>query len=944
MKRLFIALLLSGFAHAAVPTGFTETVYTGSGLVPATSMAFAPDGSGRLFITGKNGTVRVVQFVNGRPQTSSGTTLVTSVFATEPAVYTNSEGGLLSVSFDPNFVSNHYVYFFVSVSASQQQIVRYTDVQNVGVARTVIVPNLPTAGQNHVGGATGFGPDGKLYWAIGDLGNGTGVDADLTSLASKVGRANADGSPVNDNPFNDGVGPNNEFIWARGFRNPFTFTFRPDDGVLWVNCVGTGYEQVFAVSAGDHAGYNDYENNQPVGYLTPVIKYRTNGTDSRTITAMGAVRDASGVMTFTTTATHGFRVGERIVVAGVTDSSFNGTWYVTSRPTNTTWTAQGTGGAATSGGGTATTQSLGGSITGGAFYDSTLFDVQHQGAFFFGDYNSGQLTRAAVTPAGVAQTVDSWGTGFNSAVDVEVGPDGALYVIGVTSGNLKRIAPATPGAKLIVSQRNVRVLEGGRARFTVSLSEQPAADVTVSVSAPAGAGPVLVSGASLTFTTSNWATPQTVELSAPEDANAVSETTVFDVAATGYTTAQVTARSIDDNGARLVLSTAQVSVVENGMQTFTVALSKQPTATALVTVTRSGGTPTLTVSGGAALSFTTANWMTPQTVTLSAGPDADNLDDAATVTVALAGGEARDVAVTVLDDDDRPPVFTSMAPLSAVVGAPYLYDAAASGQPAPQFSFASMPMGAMVDMMSGLVTWTPSAVGMGHFELVASNGVMPDATQTFDVVVAADQPPTVVMTRPTVDEVVGTTTMGEFFGDCLDDVGCTHAEFFVDGALISTDTNPGGHYHAFGEHNRWDSTALSAGAHLVVMKVFDTGGQSAELERRVCVGSGPCEFFDAGVDAGAEDAGVDDAGVDAGVEDAGTDAGLVADAGVEDAGVDAGVLADAGVTTDAGSQPMVDAGTGEPMMPSGCGCTSTTGGALWSLAMLGVLLRRRRRA
>ncbi|PZR04118.1 MAG: hypothetical protein DI536_34880 [Archangium gephyra] len=927
MKNLLCALLISGAASAAVPTGFVESTYTSNQLTPATSFAWAPDGTGRLFITNKNGTVRIAKLVNGALETSTGSTLVLSTFATEPNVHTNSEGGLLSVSFDPNFVSNHFVYFFVSVSPSQQQIVRYTDVDGVGTARTVIVPNLPTAGQNHVGGATGFGPDGKLYWAIGDLGNGTGVDADLTSLAAKVGRANLDGTPDNDNPFFDGVGPNNEYVWARGFRNPFTFTFRPEDGVLWVNCVGTGYEQVFAVRRGDHAGYNDYENNQPAGFITPLIKYRTNGTDARSLTATGAERSASGALTFTTTGVHGFRVGERITVAGVADASFNGTYTVTSTPSATTWTAQGTGAAASSGNGSATTKALGGSITGGTFYDASLLDAPNRGAFFWGDYNSGQLSRALIASDGGVESVDEWGTGFSSAVDVEVGPDGALYVIGVTSGSIKRIKPTMPGAKLVVSNRNVRVVEGGRARFTVALSEAPTADVTVNVSAPAGVGPTLSSGATLNFTTGNWAVPQVVELTAADDANTDSETTLFTVAATGYGAEQVTARSIDNNGVRLVLSSATVSVPEGGTQDFTVALSKAPGGTLTVNVARTAGSNAVTVTTGGTLTFNTSNWMTPQTVTLSAGNDANNVDETATVTVTAPGADARNVAVTVLDDEPVAPLITSMPTLTAVVGAPWTYDVEAAGRPAVTFTLTG-PASASIDGATGLISWTPASVGTQNFVVTAANGVMPNATQMFDVVVSADQAPTIALTRPTLEEVVGTSTMGEFYGDCFDDVGCTRAEFFVDGALISTDVNTGGHYHAFGEHNRWDSTGLSAGAHLVKMKVFDTAGQSAELERRVCVGAAPCEFVLA--DAGVE--------LDAGVE---MDAGVDVDAGVE---VDAGVVADAGVTVDAGTQqPGADAGVDQmPDQPSGCGCTTSSGGALWALMALGALLRRRR--
>jgi small subunit ribosomal protein S11 len=55
-------------------------------------------------------------------------------------------------------------------------------------SKTLIKGGLATAGQNHDGGSIGFGWDGKIYFAIGDNGNGTGVNADLSSSAAKVSR------------------------------------------------------------------------------------------------------------------------------------------------------------------------------------------------------------------------------------------------------------------------------------------------------------------------------------------------------------------------------------------------------------------------------------------------------------------------------------------------------------------------------------------------------------------------------------------------------------------------------------------------------------------------------------------------------------------------------------------------------------------------------------
>ena len=148
-----LLLLLCSPAWASVPAGFSETSYSSTSLTPATGMAWAPDGSGRLFITLKNGPVRVVAMKDGALETQAGnTTLVSRVFATEPQVHTNSECGLIGIAFDPNYVVNRYVYLFVTVSASEQRIVRYTDANGTGTARTEVITRLPTTGRRSIDG------------------------------------------------------------------------------------------------------------------------------------------------------------------------------------------------------------------------------------------------------------------------------------------------------------------------------------------------------------------------------------------------------------------------------------------------------------------------------------------------------------------------------------------------------------------------------------------------------------------------------------------------------------------------------------------------------------------------------------------------------------------------------------------------------------------------
>jgi uncharacterized repeat protein (TIGR01451 family) len=74
-----------------------------------------------------------------------------------------------------------------------------------------------------------------------------------------------------------------------------------------------------------------------------------------TIVAGGASRNvATGIVTITTSSPHGLNIGQSITIAGVTDTSFNGTFTIQDVPTGTTLTYAQAGAAATSGSGTVT--------------------------------------------------------------------------------------------------------------------------------------------------------------------------------------------------------------------------------------------------------------------------------------------------------------------------------------------------------------------------------------------------------------------------------------------------------------------------------------------------------------------------------------------------------------------------------------------------------------
>jgi glucose/arabinose dehydrogenase len=536
---LAICLLQASFAHAAISDpNWTESIFTSDGS-QHTGLAWAPDGSDRLFVLEKTGRVRVF---SGALTTGTGTW---STFATMSPIFTDSECGLIGMAFDPDFVRNKFVYFFVTVSASEQQIIRYDASGSMGTGRTVIMSGLPTVGANHDGGGIGFAADGKLYWSIGDLGNGTGVDANLTSLASKVGRANRDGTLPAGNPFDDGAGPNNDFIWARGFRNPFTMQIQPSTGQMWLNVVGTNYEQVFVVNSGDHGGYNDFENNQPAGFITPKIVYVTNGSDLRNITS---VTRSAGTSTFTTNVAHRFRQGGNLTVSGVTDTSFNQTnLYVASVPSPTTFTALQAGPNASSSGGSASTLNQGGCLTGGVFYDASLATDPYRGNFFYGDCNSDRIMRARIdNVTNAVLSTDYWATGIDQQVDIAVGPDGALYYIGVLTSNVYRATFNVAAQGLVVSNLNLRADERGEVVTTVRLASVPPGNVQVDVARTSGDADVnVLAGSTLTFTPADWSRPQIVRIGASGDIDTTDDSATVSVSSAGLTTVPIRVSVLD---------------------------------------------------------------------------------------------------------------------------------------------------------------------------------------------------------------------------------------------------------------------------------------------------------------------------------------------------------------------------------------------------------------
>lgn len=240
-----IAAAAGTLGAATLPPGFVEAPLA-TGLSAPTAMALAVDG--RIFVAEQSGTLRVIK--NGA--------LLATPFLTL-TVDSSGERGLLGVAFDPNFGSNHFVYVYYTVpSPAHNRVSRFTangDVAVVGSEVPILDLNNLSSATNHNGGALHFGPDGKLYIAVGENANGANSQT-LGNLLGKILRINSDGTIPTDNPFFGTATGVNRAIWAYGLRNPYTFSFQPGTGRMFINDVGQStWEEINDGIAGSNYGW-----------------------------------------------------------------------------------------------------------------------------------------------------------------------------------------------------------------------------------------------------------------------------------------------------------------------------------------------------------------------------------------------------------------------------------------------------------------------------------------------------------------------------------------------------------------------------------------------------------------------------------------------------------------------------------------------------------------
>lgn len=236
-----------------------------AGGLPGDGRLFIVQQGGKILAVNSNGTIRVQPFldITGRVDQSTNRT------------------GLFGLAFHPDYANNGYFYLHYIHRAGGEFISRLSrfevtadpNVADPGSENILLTVTKYQAGHN--AGDLHFGPDGYLYFPLGDGDSSQVTDRpqDLSTLLGKMARINVDDKPGEGAADCKGAGsgdysipPSNPFagsnqacdeIWASGLRNPWRFSFDRQTGDLYLSDVGeSAWDELNFAAAGQGGGRN----------------------------------------------------------------------------------------------------------------------------------------------------------------------------------------------------------------------------------------------------------------------------------------------------------------------------------------------------------------------------------------------------------------------------------------------------------------------------------------------------------------------------------------------------------------------------------------------------------------------------------------------------------------------------------------------------------------
>ena len=271
---------------AALDLELTEIATTEA----ATALAVR-SGEAALYVAEQEGRVRRIKVTDDGKGHVRYDLERTPVLDIHGDVTAGGEQGLLGLAFSPDGRRMYVAYTTSDADTQRVDEFRMNDTRVDTKSRRQIF-EVPDFAPNHNGGDLIFGPDGFLYYSMGDGGGGgdpqdTGQDpSDLLGDLLRVDPEGGDPYGVPDgNPFKDGGGAPE--VYAFGLRNPWRFSFDRDTGDLWIGDVGQGqYEEIDFLPASDGAGnganlgwsaregVHAYEGgDRPAGAIDPIFEY-----------------------------------------------------------------------------------------------------------------------------------------------------------------------------------------------------------------------------------------------------------------------------------------------------------------------------------------------------------------------------------------------------------------------------------------------------------------------------------------------------------------------------------------------------------------------------------------------------------------------------------------------------------------------------------------------
>jgi glucose/arabinose dehydrogenase len=222
-----------------VQGGFTEPLYVAS----------PPGDTHRLFVVEHAGVIKILK---------DGALLPTAFLNIDPIVSGGSgsdERGLLGLAFHPDYANNRRFYVdYTDLNGAEVLREYLADAGNPDVADpasfTTVFGPYSDPQSNHNGGCLQFGPDGKLYYSLGDGGSAndtgaghnpaTGNAQSMGTYFGKILRFDVDNPPTYipaGNPFPASSIP---LAWAIGLRNPWRLSFDRQTGDMYIGDVGQG--------------------------------------------------------------------------------------------------------------------------------------------------------------------------------------------------------------------------------------------------------------------------------------------------------------------------------------------------------------------------------------------------------------------------------------------------------------------------------------------------------------------------------------------------------------------------------------------------------------------------------------------------------------------------------------------------------------------------------